>query len=104
MALQEALWLLLVGLYRAVLFTDSRYTFQARQEVFDATVRIAKNGIVKAVGESLRKLGAEPLVAYSAAHLTVAQKEALHSASGANVRWLKDASAVERLRAGERPR
>ena len=91
--------LLLVALHRAILFTDSRYTFQARQEVFDAQVRIAKNGIVAAVGECLRKLASQPLVAYSAAHLTVAQKEALHSASGANVRWLKDALAVERLRA-----
>ena len=91
--------LLLVGLQRATLFTDSRYTFQAQQEVFDAQVRIAKNGIVAATGQWLRRLGSQPLVAYSAAHLTVAQKEALHAASGAGVRWLKDASAVERLRA-----
>jgi len=91
--------LLLVELPKATLFTDSRYTFQANEEVSGARIQIAKDGIVKAVGEALRKRGGQPLVAYSANHLTVAQKEALHSASGASVRWLKDASVVERLRA-----
>jgi Xaa-Pro aminopeptidase len=91
--------LLLVEGSKATLFTDSRYTFQAREEVSGAQVHIAKHGIVKAVGEALRKAKGEPLLAYSASHLTVAQKEAVQAAAGAPVRWLKDASVVERLRA-----
>jgi Xaa-Pro aminopeptidase len=90
--------LLLIELSKATLFTDSRYTFQAREEVSQAQVHVAKNGIVKAVGEALRRIGGQPLVAYSAGHLSVAQKEALHAAAGGHVRWLKDASVVERLR------
>jgi Xaa-Pro aminopeptidase len=91
--------LLLVEQSKATLFTDSRYTFQARQEVSDAWVHIAKKGIVRAVGEALRKKKGNPYVGYSASHLTVAQKEALSTAAGGEIRWLKDAAVVERLRA-----
>jgi len=91
--------LLLVDSTHATLFTDSRYTFQARQEVLEARVQIARNGIVRAAGDVLRKGRGQPLVGYSASHLTVAQKEALQTAAGGRVRWLKDASVVERLRA-----
>jgi Xaa-Pro aminopeptidase len=90
---------LLVSSSQATLFTDSRYTFQARQEVAGAQIQIAPNGILRAVGDLLRKAKGQPLVAYSASHLTVAQKEALQDATGGGVRWLKDASVVERLRA-----
>ncbi len=91
--------LLLVDPTQATLFTDSRYTFQAREEVSEARVRIAKNGIVPAAGDLLRRQRGRPIVGYSASHLTVAQKEALQTAAGSRVRWLKDASVVERLRA-----
>jgi Xaa-Pro aminopeptidase len=91
--------LLLVGSSQATFFTDSRYTFQAREEVTSAKIQIAKNGIVRAVGDLLRKGKGQPLVGYSASHLTVAQKQALQAASGGRVRWLQDASVVERLRA-----
>lgn len=91
--------LLLVEASKATLFTDSRYTFQAREEVTGAQVQIAKKGIVKAVGDALRRKRAQPLVGYSAGHLTVAQKEALQAAAGGGIRWIKDASVVERMRA-----
>jgi Xaa-Pro aminopeptidase len=91
--------LLVVHRSQATLFTDSRYTFQANEEVLDAHVHIAKKGLVRAVGDVLRKTKGQPLVAYSAGHLTVAQKEALQTAAGDGVRWLKDESVVERLRA-----
>ena len=64
-----------------------------------AQVHIAKHGIVKAVGEALRKAKGEPLLAYSASHMTVAQKEACKRLPERHVRWVKDASVVERLRA-----
>ena len=91
--------LLLIQSSKATLFTDSRYTFQARQEVSSAHISIAKKGLVKAVGEAMRRIGAEAYVAYSASHLTVAQKEALQAAGGGGIRWVKDTSVVERLRA-----
>ena len=91
--------LLLVEPSKATLFTDSRYTFQAREEVCGAQVHIAKRGIVKSLGEALRKWRGEPLVAYSTSHLTVSQKDAVQGATGGKIRWVKDASAIERLRA-----
>jgi Xaa-Pro aminopeptidase len=91
--------LLLVQSSKATLFTDSRYTFQAREEVSGASVSIAKKGLVKAVGEAMRRIGAQAHVGYSASHLTVAQKESLQAAGGGGIRWVKDASVIERLRA-----
>jgi Xaa-Pro aminopeptidase len=91
--------LLLVEPSRATLFTDSRYTLQARAEVHDARVQSAKKGLLPALGDALRRNRGEPLVAYSASHLTVAQKEALQTSSGGRVRWVKDDNAVEKLRA-----
>jgi Xaa-Pro aminopeptidase len=91
--------LLLVEPSRATLFTDSRYTFQAREEVSGARVQIAKKGLVRAMGDALRRKKGQPAVAYSATHLTVAQKDALGTSSGGCVRWVKDSSVVEKLRA-----
>src|SRR5581483_7842706 len=91
--------LLLVDSAKAILFTDSRYTFQAREEVKDAQVQIAKKGIMKAIGDALKRKRGEPLLGYSAGHLTVAQKEALQAAAGGGIRWVKDANVVERMRA-----
>lgn len=88
--------LLLVDESGATLFTDSRYTFQAGEEVQGARIRIAKRGLVRAVAESLR---GRPRVACSTAHMTIAQRDALVVAAGKRARWVSDGGAVERLRA-----
>jgi Xaa-Pro aminopeptidase len=89
--------LLLVEPTKSTLFTDSRYTFQAREEVVGARICIAKKGILGAVGEALRARRRRLRVAYSAAHMTVAEKQSLEA--GAGVRWVADDNVVERLRA-----
>jgi len=91
--------LLLVDPQRSILFTDSRYTFQARQEVAGARVHIAKGGLLRAVGEALRGKRGRWRVAYSSMHMTVSEKQLLESAAGPRVRWVADKSAVENLRA-----
>ncbi|MGH9772491.1 MAG: M24 family metallopeptidase [Candidatus Acidiferrales bacterium] len=90
--------LLLVEQRRSTLFTDSRYTFQAREEVSGARVQIAAKGLLRAVGEALRARRGRRWVAYSPGHVTVTQKEALKIASGSRVRWIDDGNCVERLR------
>jgi len=90
--------LLLVDGARATFFTDSRYTFQAREEVFAARVQIAKKGILRAVGEVLRSRR-RLRVAYSPARMAVAEKHALEAGAGSSIRWVADGNAVEKLRA-----
>lgn len=91
--------LLLVDESRATLFTDSRYTFQARQEVSGARVHIAKRGLLRAVGEELKARRRRRAVAYATGHATVAQKQALDAIVHGKVRWVADENAVEKLRA-----
>jgi Xaa-Pro aminopeptidase len=89
--------LLLVGEGQATLFTDGRYTFQARQQVRGAQVHIAKQGLLRAVGEQL-KAERRRAVAYATGHTTVAEKRALESIVHGTVRWISDDNAVEKLR------
>jgi len=89
--------LLLVERTKSTLFTDSRYTFQAREEVSGAQIRIAKKGILRAVADALRGRRRGFRVAYSAPHMTVAEKRLLVRGSG--VRWVADGHVVEKLRA-----
>jgi Xaa-Pro aminopeptidase len=91
--------MLLVEESHAVLFTDSRYTFQARQELFGARLRIAKNGLIRAVGDRLRSHRRPRRLGYSPSQLTVAQKSLLERASGRHLRWIDANNAVEKLRA-----
>lgn len=95
--------LLLVESSRSTLFTDSRYTFQAREEVTDARVEIARHGLIQAVGEVLRRRTAIKKVAYSAAYVSVAQKAALAAAAGPGIRWVSDGDEVQKLRALKEP-
>lgn len=93
--------LLLAGRERSILFTDSRYTFQAREEVSGGRVHIAKHGLFQAAAQELRKLrraGALRL-AYSPAQTTVAQKQAMDTHAGGKLRWVAADNLVERLRA-----
>jgi Xaa-Pro aminopeptidase len=81
---------------KSTLFTDSRYTFQSKEEVFDAKVQIVKGGLIRAVGQYLRSKRRLRL-AYSPSHMTVSQKDAL-AAFAPNIRWVPDQDAVEDLR------
>jgi Xaa-Pro aminopeptidase len=83
----------------STLFTDSRYTFQAREEVSGARIAIAKRGILRAVGEALRQRRGRFRVVYSSVEITVDQLEALKTSSGRHVQWVKGSGLVERLRA-----
>lgn len=100
--------ILLVEAHRStLLFTDSRYTFQARQEVFDARVSIASGGLLAAAGEALRALRGRqrlPLrLGYAPSHLTVAQRAALDRLFRGRVRWVDASGTVEKLRAIKEP-
>ena len=95
--------LLLVEAHKSTLFTDSRYTFQAKVEVSGAAVHIAKKGLLKALGQVLRAHKGRYRVAYSPSHMTVAEKHALEVNTGSVVRWLGDKNAVEKLRAVKDP-
>jgi Xaa-Pro aminopeptidase len=90
---------LLIEPARATLFTDSRYTFQAREETVGIRVHIAKTGLLAAVAAALKSRSGRRRVACSDTHLTVAQKRALEALAGKRVRWVADANAVEKLRA-----
>jgi Xaa-Pro aminopeptidase len=97
--------LLLLDARRATLFTDSRYTFQARQELSGAPIglHIARQGLYQAVSRHVRKRPGRTRVAYSPAQLTVAQKLVLAADSGSRVRWLPSPPLVEKLRAIKDP-
>jgi len=88
---------LLVGRAGSTLFTDARYTFQSREEVIGAEIRIAKKGILRAVGQTLQARR-RWRVAYSATHMTVAEKQLLEGMA-TGVRWVADDNVVEKLRA-----
>ena len=91
--------LLLIDSSSATLFTDSRYTFQAREEVRGPGIEICKQGLLRAVGATLRGRRGRTRLAYSGSATTVAQKQALESAAGSRIRWVSDGGAVEKLRA-----
>jgi Xaa-Pro aminopeptidase len=90
--------LLLVDSASVTLFTDSRYTFQAREEVWGARVQICRHGLIRAATEALRSRRGRSRIAYSTSTVTVAQKQALDAGSRGRVRWISDRNAVEQLR------
>jgi len=82
---------------QAVLFTDGRYTEQARQEVVGATVRIIRKPALVAAGEwlarrTLRRVGIE------ASHLTVAERNRLPKLTGPGKKFVETQSVIEDLR------
>ena len=89
--------MLLVEQGKCTLFTDSRYTFQAADEVFDARVEIVKGGLIRAVGGYLRAKRRRLRLGYSPSHMTVSQKDAL-TGFASNIRWIPDQEAIEDLR------
>jgi len=95
--------LLLVESHRSTLFTDSRYTFQAREEVAGAAVHIAKRGLLRAAGQALCTTRVRRRVAYSTTHTAVAEKLALEANAGSRIRWVSDENVIEKLRAVKDP-
>jgi Xaa-Pro aminopeptidase len=95
--------LLLVEQSSATLFTDSRYTFQAHEEVSNARVKIVRAGLIRAAGEALRQRRGRVRAAYSPSHFTVAQLSAIERAACDRVRWVDGVDAVEKLRAVKDP-
>jgi Xaa-Pro aminopeptidase len=91
--------LLLVEASSATLFTDSRYTFQAREQVHDAKTSIVAGGLLKAAAAALARPRGTVRLGYSPSQLTVAQKQSLDAALGKKLRWVDASNAVERLRA-----
>jgi Xaa-Pro aminopeptidase len=91
--------ILLVEHSRATLFTDSRYTLQAGQEVHEAATVIAAHGLLPAVADALKARRGAIRLAFAPAQISVAQKTALQLSAGAHVRWLAAPDRIERLRA-----
>ena len=87
------------------LFTDTRYTLQARQEVPGVRIHITRGGLADVVGEFLRMRASRgPLpVAFEAANLSVAQWTRLRSSAGKRIRWKSSASLVESIRETKTP-
>ena len=95
---------LLVGPGGARLFTDSRYSIQAAEEVHGAAVSIVKGSLLAAVGERLKKAGARSRgsglrAGFESARLAVQQLLQLRRAAGKRVRWRQTSALVESLRA-----
>ncbi|MGB6875947.1 MAG: Xaa-Pro peptidase family protein [Candidatus Acidiferrales bacterium] len=82
----------------ATLFSDPRYTAQAREEARSARVEITRRSLIAAAAEHLacrrvRRAG------FEAARLSVAQKSLLDKAAGARVRWVAWDGKIEVARA-----
>lgn len=91
--------MLLVDSRRATLFTDSRYTIQAKSEVAGARVRIVRKSPLVAAGETLRRgKSRQARVGFPAERMTVLQHQQLQETAGAKVRWVKCPGLVEGLR------
>lgn len=80
------------------LFTDSRYTFQAKQEAQNSRVKIVAGPLLSSAGEQLAR---EHLlrVGFEAARLSVAQKSLLEKAAEGRKRWIPWDGKVEATRA-----
>jgi Xaa-Pro aminopeptidase len=89
---------LLVDPASATLFTDGRFTIQAKEETRGIRVHIHKGPLLEAVGEHLRARKRHR-VAVSPSHLTLAGWKALRKAAGGNLKWVAIDGLVESLRA-----
>jgi Xaa-Pro aminopeptidase len=93
----------------ATLFTDGRFTIQAKEETRGVRVHIHKGALLVAVGQFL-KGKKRARVAVAPSRLTLAGWKTLRKAAGGNLKWLavdglvenlravKDASEIERMR------
>lgn len=84
---------------RAILFTDGRYTQQAREEVQAASISIekGKSALASSIGwlkreRALKRIGIEP------AHLSIAEKDIVAAALPKGARLVKVPPLIERMR------
>ncbi len=89
---------LLVDSSSVTLFTDGRFTIQAREEAAHARVRIHKASLLAGVADYLRGKR-RTRVAFAPSRLSVAGWNLLKQGSGKGLRWLPVESLVDRLRA-----
>jgi len=89
---------LFVDATSATLFTDGRFTIQAREETRGIRVHIHKGPLFTAIGEQLRGKKRQR-IAVAPSRLTLAGWKALKKAAGANLKWVAVDGIVERLRA-----
>jgi Xaa-Pro aminopeptidase len=87
---------LLVGPGRAQLFTDGRYTLQARQEAAQARLRITRGNAATAAIARLKGRRKE-VVGIEADHVSVSTQRALRKAAP-NVRLSPTSGLIERMR------
>jgi Xaa-Pro aminopeptidase len=89
---------LLVDPTSATLFTDGRFTIQAKEETHGIRVHIHKGSLLEAVGDHLRARKRQR-VAISPSRLTLGGWKALRKAAGGNLKWVAIDGLVENLRA-----
>jgi len=89
--------ILLVTATGAELFTDPRYTIQAKQEVCSARVQIVRGPLLRTAGQWLARRR-NWRVGFESAHLTVAEKSLLGHSTGKRVRWIPWDGKVEAAR------
>jgi len=88
---------LLIDATSATLFTDGRFTIQAREETRGIRVHIHKGSLLEAVGDHLRARKRQR-VAVAPSRLTLGGWKVLRKAAGANVKWAAIDGIVENLR------
>ncbi len=93
---------ILVEQSSVTLFTDGRFTVQAKEEVPGIRVHIHRGPLMEAVGDHLHKKR-RGRIAITPAHLTLAGWEVLKKASGKAVRWVSMDGLVEGFRAAKDP-
>ena len=89
---------LLIDASSATLFTDGRFTIQAKEESPGFRVRIHRGALLEAVGEHLQKKGRIRL-AVSPSHLSLAAWKVIKKAAGKNIGWVGVDGIVDQLRA-----
>jgi Xaa-Pro aminopeptidase len=92
---------LLLSADHATLFTDSRYTLQAKQETSaQVKIRIGRGSVLSAAGSVLARNVRRILrVGFEASRVSVSQKAVLEGAAGKRVRWVSWDGHVEAARA-----
>jgi Xaa-Pro aminopeptidase len=82
------------------LFTDSRYTIQAREESGDASIHIPKEALPDAAGHRLRTMAKRGTLrtGYEPGHLNLNEWARLEKAAGKKIRWKPAGGLVESLR------
>jgi Xaa-Pro aminopeptidase len=93
---------LLVEPMSITLFTDGRFTIQAKEETSGVRVHIQRGSLLAAIGEHLRRKR-RIRVAMAPSRLTLAGWDQLKKASGKSVHWVPVDALVDQLRAIKDP-